>query len=160
LKTINIFVLVVSAFLIMGLTGCQIYTSIFATATPYPTYTPNPTYTPYPTATAIPSVTPTATTKPTRTPTITPTTPYVPPAVPTATKDENIKLDTTLKIENNCDVTIITYLNGPMVLKATVEPGTTKELTIAKGTYQYSNNYGASGTYDLYSAVWTLTWCP
>jgi hypothetical protein len=163
----NLLFVLISVLLLAILTSCQIYSTIFATLTPIPTNTPYPTDTPYPTATRMPTLTSTATTTPTQKPTIAPTKKYIPPAatnkpvvIPTATQNQDLKLDTTLKIVNNCSSTIITYLTGPMTLKATVNPGETKELTIAQGTYTYSNNFGAKGVQELSSSVWTLTWCP
>jgi hypothetical protein len=50
-------------------------------------------------------------------------------------------------------------MTGPMTLKITAPPKEITEVTIAKGTYNYTTNVGYSGTVDLREAVWTWTWC-
>lgn len=170
MKVYNILVLFIALVCILVLSGCQLISAMAPAATPMPTYTPYPTFTAYPTATLFPTIAPTepklqpsATTRPTAKPTVMP---YVPPAstqapvIPTEEKESDLKLDTTLKVINQCSEAITMYVTGPMDFKVTSQPGTTTELTIAKGTYSYTSSVGVSGSYELNVAIWEWTWCP
>lgn len=78
--------------------------------------------------------------------------------VPTTTS--NAKLDITIKVFNNCDTPQTVIFQGPTYLKyKNVQPGETREMQAAQGTYTYTSDCCGVESKELTVSVWTLTLC-
>lgn len=83
---------------------------------------------------------------------------YVPTEIPTS--NPNAKLDITIKVFNNCDTPQTVLFQGPTYLKyKNVQPGETREMQAAQGTYTYTMDCCGTETKELTVSVWTLTLC-
>lgn len=72
----------------------------------------------------------------------------------------NAKLDITIKVFNNCDTPQTVIFQGPTYLKyKNVQPGETREMQAARGTYTYTSDCCGVETRELTVSIWTLTLC-
>jgi hypothetical protein len=76
------------------------------------------------------------------------------------TTASNAKLDITIKVFNNCDTPQTVIFQGPTYLKyKNVQPGETREMQAARGTYTYTSDCCGVESKELTVSVWTLTLC-